>query len=96
MSYRDFRFPAVFDQLGLRFAEADLTSMVSPADLSPELTVTVDGAFWSPFGPTITGGRLDTDLLVTRTIDPLATAAGTLLRLVEGSPPGADSALGIR
>lgn len=68
----------------------------TPADLSPELTVTVDGAFWSPFGPTITGGRLDTDLLVTRTIDPLATAAGALLRLVEGSPPGADSALGIR
>jgi len=41
MSYRDFRFPAVFDQLGLRFAEADLTSMVSPADLSPELLRTI-------------------------------------------------------
>ena len=37
-------------------------------ELGPELTITDDGAFWSPFAPTVVGGRLDTDLLVTRAI----------------------------
>ena len=62
----------------------------STANLPPELTITDDGAFWSPFGPTVHEGRLDTDLLVTRTTDPLRVPAGTLLRLVEGRPPGDD------
>jgi len=39
-------------------------------DLPAELTITADGAFWSPFGPTVHGGRLDTDLLLTRTTHP--------------------------
>jgi MoaA/NifB/PqqE/SkfB family radical SAM enzyme len=65
-------------------------------DLPAELTITADGAFWSPFGPTVRGGRLDTDLLITRTTSPLSVPAGALLRLVEGRPPGADSALSIR
>lgn len=65
-------------------------------DLPPELTVTADGAFWSPFGPTVQGGRLDTDLLLTRTTDPLSVPAHTLLGLVEGRPPGTDSTLNIR
>lgn len=68
----------------------------TPDDLEPELTVTADGAFWSPFGPTVREGRLDTDLLVTRTTAPLATPAATMLRLVQGRPPGADATLGIR
>jgi MoaA/NifB/PqqE/SkfB family radical SAM enzyme len=67
-----------------------------PADLPAELTITTDGAFWSPFGPTVHGGRLDTDLLLTRTTDPLSTPAGVLLRLVEGRPQGADTQLNIR
>jgi MoaA/NifB/PqqE/SkfB family radical SAM enzyme len=67
-----------------------------PADLPAELTITADGAFWSPFGPTVHGGRLDTDLLVTRTTMPLRVPAAALLRLVQGRPPGTDSQLNIR
>jgi MoaA/NifB/PqqE/SkfB family radical SAM enzyme len=65
-------------------------------DLPPELTIAADGAFWSPFGPTVHSGTLDTDLLVSRTISPLHTPAGILLRLVQGRPPGEDSKLGIK
>jgi MoaA/NifB/PqqE/SkfB family radical SAM enzyme len=67
-----------------------------PADLPAELTITTDGAFWSPFGPTVHGGRLDTDLLVTRTVTPLRVPAAALLRLVEGRPPGSDTQRNIR
>jgi MoaA/NifB/PqqE/SkfB family radical SAM enzyme len=51
------------------------------ADLPAELTITADGAFWSPFGPTVHGGRLDTDLLVTRTTRPLSIPAAAMLRI---------------
>jgi MoaA/NifB/PqqE/SkfB family radical SAM enzyme len=61
-----------------------------------ELTLTADGAFWSPFGPTVYQGRLDTDLLITRTTTPLERPATALLRLVEGRPPGGDGTLSIR
>jgi MoaA/NifB/PqqE/SkfB family radical SAM enzyme len=66
------------------------------AELDPELTITADGAFYSPFAPTVAGGRLDIDLLVTRTIQPLATPAEALARIVEDRPPGEDASLGIR
>ena len=69
---------------------------VTPTDLPPELTITADGAFWSPFGPTVTGGVLDTDLLITRTTDPLRIPAEALLRLVEARPRGEDARTGIR
>ena len=69
---------------------------VETGDLPAELTITADGAFWSPFGPTVAGGVLDTDLLVTRTTDPLRIPAEALLRLVQGRPPGDDARLGIR
>ena len=69
---------------------------VTPADLPAELTITADGAFWSPFGPTVHGGQLDTDLLVTRTTTPLRVPAAALLRLVRDQPPGADTQLNIR
>ncbi len=65
-------------------------------DLPPELTVTADGAFWSPFGPTVRDGRLDTDLLISRTTTPLERPASLLLRLVQGAPPGSDTTLNIR
>jgi MoaA/NifB/PqqE/SkfB family radical SAM enzyme len=64
--------------------------------LPPELTLTTDGAFWSPFGPTVRQGALDTDLLVTRTILPLDVPACALLELVDGLPRGADARIGIR
>lgn len=65
-------------------------------DLPAELTITADGAFWSPFGPTVHQGRLDTDLLIMRATRPLARSADALLRLVEGRPPGSDTLLNIR
>ena len=36
-----------------------------------EPRITVEGLFWSPFAPTVRGGRLDTDLLVSRQTSPL-------------------------
>jgi MoaA/NifB/PqqE/SkfB family radical SAM enzyme len=65
-------------------------------DLEPELTITADGAFWSPFAPTVTGGRLDTDLLLSRSTVTLRGPLSTMLRLAQGRPPGGDSTLGIR
>jgi MoaA/NifB/PqqE/SkfB family radical SAM enzyme len=79
-----------------RAATGGLGVDVNAADLPPELTITADGAFWSPFGPTVRGQRLDTDLLVTRTTRPLAIPAAAILRLVAGRPPGADAGLNIR
>jgi MoaA/NifB/PqqE/SkfB family radical SAM enzyme len=79
-----------------RAVDRELGVDAGPDDLPAELTVTVDGAFWSPFGPTVHGGQLDTDLLLTRTTRPLAVPAEVLLRLVKGRPQGADSQLNIR
>jgi MoaA/NifB/PqqE/SkfB family radical SAM enzyme len=62
-----------------------------PGDLPAELTITADGAFWSPFGPTVHGGRLDTDLLVTRTTRPLSIPAEAMLRIAGAAPPRAAS-----
>ena len=65
-------------------------------DLEPELTVTADGAFWSPFAPTVTRDRLDTDLLLTRTVQPLQRPLEAMLAVVGARPQGADSTLNIR
>jgi len=65
-------------------------------DLEPELTLTADGAFASPFAPTVRGGRLDTDLLVTRTTTPMSVPAAALARVAGGREPDRDSRLGIR
>ncbi len=64
--------------------------------LDPELTLSADGAFYSPFGPTVRQGRLDTDLLVSRTTAPVREPAETLARIVAGRPAGEDASLGIR
>jgi len=80
----------------VRRGRADLGVRATVADLPPELTVTADGAWWSPFGPTIREGVPQTDLLITRTTDPLITPATALLRLIDGRPPGDDARLGIR
>jgi hypothetical protein len=68
---------------------------VTENDLPAELTITADGAFWSPFGPTVVAGQLDTDLLVTRTTAPLRVPAQTMLGLLQGRPPGTASTLNI-
>lgn len=68
----------------------------STANLPAELCLTANGAFWSPFGPTVVNGRLDTDLLITRTINPLSVPANAMVRLAGGRPPGGDAQLSIR
>ena len=79
-----------------RAAEAGLGVAVSVDDLPAELTLTADGAYWSPFGPTVRAGRLDTDLLLTRTIDPVRVPAAAMLRLTENEEIGSDTTLNIR
>lgn len=79
-----------------RASTNDLGVAVALSDLPAELTITADGAFYSPFGPTVHDGQLDTDLLVTRTTLPLATPARAFHELVEQRPRGADAALNIR
>jgi MoaA/NifB/PqqE/SkfB family radical SAM enzyme len=78
-----------------RAVDHDLGVTAHQVDLPAELTITADGAFWSPFGPTVHGGVLDTDLLITRTTRPLGVPAGALLRLVDNQPAGADAGLKI-
>ena len=83
----------------VRRGRADLEALGVEAearDIPSELTITADGAFWGSFGPTVRSGRLDTDLLLTRTVLPLSVPAEALLNLVSGMPPGHDTALGIR
>lgn len=65
-------------------------------DIPSELTITADGAFWGSFGPTVRAGRLDTDLLLTRTVLPLSVPADALLGALGGMPDGHDANLGIR
>lgn len=67
-----------------RAADAGWGSQAGANELFPELTVTDDGAFWSPFAPTVRGGQLDTDLLVSRAADPLSQAVDLFLRLLDG------------
>ena len=54
--------------------------------LSAELTITKSGAFWSPFGPTYNAGKLETDLLLVRRIEPLAVPVQALLTLFDQQP----------
>ena len=79
-----------------RAETGDMGVLAGFEQLEPELTLTADGAFYSPFAPTVVGGRLDTDLLVSRTTAPLRAPAETLARIVEGRPAGADASIGIR
>ena len=78
-------------------AQSDGLGVVAhQSNLPAELCITADGSFWSPFGPTVVNGRLDTDLLITRTINPLRVPAEAMARLATGRPAGADAQLGIR
>lgn len=79
-----------------RAGELGLGVQAEARDIPSELTITADGAFWGSFGPTVRNGRLDLDLLLTRTVLPLSVPANALLALVKGLPPGADARLGIR
>ena len=69
---------------------------LEPDAVLPELTVTSDGAFLHPFGPTVRGGRTDLDLLVSRQTDPLAAALERFLGIVSEQPVGDDVQRSIR
>lgn len=79
-----------------RADELDMGLVAGAKDIPSELTVTADGAFWGSFGPTVSNGRLDTDLMLTRTVLPLDIPANALLGALRGMPAGNDAALGIR
>jgi MoaA/NifB/PqqE/SkfB family radical SAM enzyme len=52
----------------------------APLDqMAPELTITRDGAFWSPFAPTYREGQLQTDLRVSTTTTPLSEPLQAIL-----------------
>ena len=61
-----------------------------------ELAITTDGAFATPFGPTVKNGKLQTDMLVTRTTSPLSIPLEAMLGIVSEMPEGHDAATGIR
>jgi MoaA/NifB/PqqE/SkfB family radical SAM enzyme len=67
-----------------------------PFDILPELTLSADGAFLHPFGPTVRHGVTDLDLLVSRQILPLAVPTAKLLRIVAEQPVGDDVVRNIR
>ncbi len=79
-----------------RAATNELGVVASAHDLPAELTLTTDGAFWSPFGPTVRGGQLDTDMLLARTTYPLDAAISAMLQVAGAKPAGGDSLLNIR
>jgi MoaA/NifB/PqqE/SkfB family radical SAM enzyme len=79
-----------------RAASNGMGVVTEAKDLHPELTLTADGAFWSPFAPTVRDGRLDTDLLVTRQRLPLDEPTRALVALAQANPPGTDATLNIR
>lgn len=79
-----------------RAAASGMGQRLEYHEFPAELTFSTDGAFWGAFGPSFTDGKLDTDLLITRTIEPVATPAAALHRLAGGRPQGADTVLGIR
>lgn len=80
-----------------RAAAGGLGVPAGRVELWPELTVTADGAFWSPFGATSRDGReLDAELLLTPQVEPLHVPADALAAAVSARPAGDDAYLGIR
>ena len=79
-----------------RANERNLGVFAVARDIPSELTIAADGAFWGSFGPTVRSGRVDTDLLLTRTILPLSVPADALLASLRCLPEGTDAGLGIR
>lgn len=70
-----------------RAGDAGLGIRISAGDIVPELTLTAEGAFLSPAGPSVTRDVVDIEMLLTRTISPVAIPAAAMLRFVGGQPP---------
>jgi len=79
-----------------RAATAGMGVAATFDQLDPELTLTADGAFWSPVGPTVRDGRLDTDMLLTHTTAPLAAPVAALMQVLSERRDGEDARLGIK
>jgi hypothetical protein len=79
-----------------RAADEDMGAKLDYHQFPGELTISVDGAFWGAFGPSFRGGVGDTDLLLTRTIEPISTPAAALQRVAGGRPEGGDAHISIR
>lgn len=80
-----------------RAVENELGITAGQPELFPELTITSDGAYWSPFGSTASPGKpLDTEMLLTRQIEPLAKPLGVLVSHLRATPPSEDALIGIR
>ena len=80
-----------------RAIEHDLGITAGQPELFPELTITSDGAYWSPFGSTAKPGRpLDTEMLLTRQIEPLHKPLAVLVSQLRATPPSEDALIGIR
>jgi len=80
-----------------RAVEHGLGVRAGQPELFPELTITSDGAYWSPFGSTSAPGKpLDTEMLLTRQIEPLHKPLGVLISQLRATPPSADALIGIR
>jgi MoaA/NifB/PqqE/SkfB family radical SAM enzyme len=71
-----------------RAADERLGEPVSVTDLPAEATWTVDGVFWSPFAPTVREGGLETDLLVSRQVLPVAAGMAAFMTLLGDAPAG--------
>jgi MoaA/NifB/PqqE/SkfB family radical SAM enzyme len=71
-----------------RAADERLGEAVSVSDLPAEPTWTADGLFWSPFGPTVREGGLETDLLVSRQLLPVAAGMTAFMTLLGDEPAG--------
>lgn len=79
-----------------RASEEGMGASLDYFQFPAELTFSVNGAYWGAFGPGFTDGRADTDLLITRTVDPVTVPAAALQRLAGGRPEGGDAHIGIR
>jgi MoaA/NifB/PqqE/SkfB family radical SAM enzyme len=69
---------------------------LEPTDVLPELTLTAEGAFLHPFGPTVRHGATDLDLRVWPQPLPIADALGAFLDAAERLPAGDDVARNVR
>ncbi|HKJ56779.1 MAG TPA: radical SAM protein [Nitriliruptoraceae bacterium] len=76
-----------------RAADEGMGTTITFDEFPAELAVSVDGAYWGPFGPGVTNGVGDTDLLLTRTIEPLRVPAEAMLRVAGGRPAGSELAI---
>ena len=74
-----------------RAQDSNLGQFANFERFPPELTLTSEGAFWTPFGPTYRNGRLQTDLLICRTVSPLRKPVGQLLNIVGHSDLDLDN-----